>query len=211
MAHEAFDESGKLKDAKKAAQVAGIARGLAEILDEAEIVDRLGSGGWVTVCELPAKETEFQSRLHAGCYFVTMTANTRLKIGIALAVGGNVAFFTSAWIAWMPWSAATKATLWGILFFTPEVCTLAAVAIMGRENYERFKEVVFTWLGRIKPEGDIGEWRHRIGLVMFFVPLVPTYIQAYKPEWLPDSSVVALDREDRRGSDFHRELLRSRR
>jgi hypothetical protein len=117
-----------------------------------------------------------------------MTANTRLKIGIALAVGGNVAFFTSAWIAWMPWSAATKATLWGILFFTPEVCTLAAVAIMGKENYERFKTAVFRWVGRIKPEGDVGVWRHRIGLAMFFVPLVPTYVQAYKPEWLPDSS-----------------------
>jgi len=31
-AHEAFDESGKLKDPKRAAQVAGIARGLAEFL-----------------------------------------------------------------------------------------------------------------------------------------------------------------------------------
>ena len=117
-----------------------------------------------------------------------MTANTRLKIGIALVVGGNLAFFTSAWIAWMPWSAATKAAVWGVLFFTPEVCTLAAVAIMGKENFERFKALVFRWLGRVKPAGDIGVWRHRIGLVMFFVPVLPTYIQAYKPEWLPDSS-----------------------
>ena len=117
-----------------------------------------------------------------------MTANTRLKLGIALAVGGNVAFFTSAWIAWMPWPASVKAAVWGVLFFTPEVCTLAAVAIMGKENYERFKKVAFAFIGRIKPEGDIGEWRHRIGLAMFFLPLVPTYIQAYKPEWLPDNS-----------------------
>ncbi|MEI6534364.1 MAG: hypothetical protein WCN98_03410 [Verrucomicrobiaceae bacterium] len=117
-----------------------------------------------------------------------MTASTRLKLGITLAIGGNVLFFTSAWIAWMPWSAATKAAVWGALFFAPEVGTLLGAAIMGKENYERFKEVAFAFMGRIKPAGDIGVWRHRIGIVMFLMPIVPTYIQAYKPEWLPDGT-----------------------
>jgi hypothetical protein len=117
-----------------------------------------------------------------------MTANTRLKIGIALTVGGNLLFFTSAWIAWMPWPASVKAALWGVLFFAPEVGTLAGVAIMGRENFERFKTTFFSWIGRIKPAGNVGPLRHKIGLVLFFLPLVPTYLQAYKPQWLPDSS-----------------------
>jgi hypothetical protein len=117
-----------------------------------------------------------------------MSPKARLKLGIALAVGGNVLFFTSAWIAWMPWSVSTKAALWGVLFFAPEAGTLAGAAIMGKENYERFRVWVFGLVGRIKPAGDIGEWRHKIGLVMFFLPLVPTYIQAYEPQWLPDSS-----------------------
>lgn len=117
-----------------------------------------------------------------------MTASTRLKIGIALAIGGNVLFFTSAWIAWMPWSASTKAAVWGVLFFAPEVGTLLGAAIMGKENYERFKAAAFAFIGRIKPAGGIGVWRHRIGVVMFLAPIVPTYIQAYKPEWLPDGS-----------------------
>jgi len=117
-----------------------------------------------------------------------MSAKTRLIIGISLAVGGNILFFTSAWIAWMPWSASFKATLWGILFFAPEAGTLAGAAIMGKENFERFKAVVFKWVGRIKPAGNISKLRHQIGLVMFCVPLIPTYVQAFKPEWLPDSS-----------------------
>jgi hypothetical protein len=117
-----------------------------------------------------------------------MTANTRLKVGIALAVGGNVLFFTSAWIAWMPWSAPFKAALWGVLFFAPEVGTLAGVAIMGRENFDRFKRAAFAAVGRIKPTGEIGPWRHKVGLVMFFLPIVPSYLQAYQPQWLPDSS-----------------------
>lgn len=118
-----------------------------------------------------------------------MSANNRLKLGIALAVGGNVLFFTSAWIAWMPWSASFKAMLWSVLFFAPEVGTLLGAAIMGKENYERFKTAAFATIGRIKPAGDIGVWRHRVGLVMFCLPILPTYVQAFKPEWLPDDSM----------------------
>jgi hypothetical protein len=117
-----------------------------------------------------------------------MTARTRLIIGIALAVGGNVLFFTSAWIAWMPWPASTKAAIWSVLFFAPEVGTLLGAAMMGKENYERFKTAVFAIIRRIKPAGNISLMRHRIGLVMFLAPIIPTYIQAYKPEWLPDST-----------------------
>lgn len=117
-----------------------------------------------------------------------MTANTRLILGIAFAVGGNVLFFTSFWIAWMPWSTPFKTMLWSILFFAPEVGTLIGVALMGRENYERFRAALYKFLGRIKPAGNVGPLRHRAGLVMFFIPLVPTYLQAYWPQWLPDSS-----------------------
>ena len=70
-----------------------------------------------------------------------MTANTRLKVGLAFAIGGNLLFFTSAWIAWMPWTASFKATLWGILFFAPETGTLICIAMIGKENYERFKNM----------------------------------------------------------------------
>ncbi len=88
-----------------------------------------------------------------------MTANTRLKIGIALAVGGNLLFFTSAWIAWMPWPAAFKAGLWSVLFFAPEVGTLAGAAVMGKENFLRFKAAVakvFRRLGWRKKEPPTG-------------------------------------------------------
>jgi hypothetical protein len=119
-----------------------------------------------------------------------MSANARLKLGIAFIVGGNLLFFTSAWIAWMPWSASFKAMLWGVLFFAPEAGTLIGVALMGKENFERFKAVFFRFLGRVKPAGNVSRWRHYIGLVMFFTPLVPTYLQAYKPEWLPDTSAL---------------------
>ncbi len=79
-----------------------------------------------------------------------VTANTRLKIGIALAVGGNVLFFTSAWIAWMPWSASFKGILWSVLFFAPEAGTIAGAAVMGKENFLRFKAVTAAFFARFR-------------------------------------------------------------
>ncbi len=85
-----------------------------------------------------------------------MTTNTRLKVGLAFALGGNLLFFTSAWIAWMPWSASFKASLWGVLFFAPEAGTLICVALIGRETYEAIKNAMLEqwreWRGRPGPE-----------------------------------------------------------
>lgn len=103
---------------------------------------RVKDAARATPVALPAK----------GCLALPMTANTRLKLGIALAVGGNLLFFTSAWIAWMPWPAAFKGTLWSILFFAPEAGTLAGAAIMGKENYIRFKDSVTAFFRRFKPK-----------------------------------------------------------
>ena len=34
--------------------------------------------------------------------------------------------------------------------------------------------------------------RYRVGLVMFLLPLIPTYVMAYAPQWLPDHSPLRL-------------------
>lgn len=83
-------------------------------------------------------------------FFFGVTANTRVKIGMALAIGGNVLFFTSAWIAWMPWTPSFKGMLWSILFFAPEAGTLAGAAVMGKENFLRFKAATGRFFARFR-------------------------------------------------------------
>lgn len=117
-----------------------------------------------------------------------MRARTKLKIGIAFILGSNLLFLTHGWIYWMPWSAGVKATLFTIFFFTPEVGTLIGAAVMGKENYEMFRLKAAAIIRRIRPAGNVSLMRHYIGLGMFLLPLVPAYLQAFKPEWLPDSS-----------------------
>ncbi len=79
-----------------------------------------------------------------------LTPATRWKLGLALALGGNVLFFTSFWIWWMPWTLAFKSSLTGILFFAPETGTLLGAAIMGKENYARLLAIARHCWARIK-------------------------------------------------------------
>ena len=63
-------------------------------------------------------------------------------------------FFTSAWIAWMPWSASFKATLWGVLFFAPETGTFLGAAVMGKENFIRFKNTMQRFWRRLRGKAE---------------------------------------------------------
>ncbi|WP_265594771.1 hypothetical protein [Haloferula sp. BvORR071] len=49
----------------------------------------------------------------------------------------------------MPWPAAFKAGLWSVLFFAPEVGTIAGAAVMGKENFLRFKATVGRFFRRL--------------------------------------------------------------
>ena len=86
------------------------------------------------------------------------------------------------------WPAEVKAAVAGILFFGFEIMALPAAAVMGKENFERILAKLGGLLGCLKPSGEPGPVRHAIGVALFLLPIVPTYIMAYVPSWLPDSS-----------------------
>jgi len=88
---------------------------------------------------------------------------------------------------------AAKATIIGLLTVGgPEFFGILAVVCLGKENLVRIKDKVLAVLKLIKPAGLVSRGRYRMGLVMFLLPLIPTYIMAYVPQWLPDSSPQRL-------------------
>ena len=74
----------------------------------------------------------------------------------------------------------------------PEFIVILAVVCLGKKNLVYIKDKLLAFLRLIKPPGPASRWRYRLGLVMFLLPLIPTYIMAYVPQWLPDDSPQRL-------------------
>jgi hypothetical protein len=110
-------------------------------------------------------------------------------------------FFVLAWIlplfgilvAKLNLSLGAKAVIISLLTVgSPELLGLLAVLCLGKKNLIHLKNKILAWLNRLKPAAPVSRIRYRVGLVMFLVPLVPTYIMVYAPQWLPDYSPQRL-------------------
>jgi hypothetical protein len=88
---------------------------------------------------------------------------------------------------------AARATIIGLLTVGgPEILGILAVVCLGKENLVHIKDKVLGYVKLIKPSGPVSRGRYRVGLAMFLLPLIPTYIMAYAPQWLPDQSPLRL-------------------
>ncbi|MCX5815260.1 MAG: transporter suffix domain-containing protein [Proteobacteria bacterium] len=117
-----------------------------------------------------------------------MSVNKRFYLGIILLVIGLIMPFGMVFVAKADLPIAVKTAISGILFFGFEITAVPAVAVMGKENFDRIMSRVKGWLGSLKPAGNIGKIRHCVGIAMFLLPIIPTYIMSYAPRWLPDNS-----------------------
>jgi len=84
-------------------------------------------------------------------------------------------------------SAEWKAILSGLLLLgIPEVFTLVAVAILGRDGFSYLKGLLFGLLRKhFAPPVVVSLSRYRIGLVMFVLPLLFGWLAAYVPDYIP--------------------------
>ena len=114
-----------------------------------------------------------------------MSADTRLKLGIALLLLGLVMPAGAVLVAGTDWPVAVKTVVSGILLFGLEIMIIPAVAVMGKESSDRIVGRAKGVLKTLKPAGNVGRTRYTIGLVMLFGPLLFAWIASYAPSWLP--------------------------
>ena len=109
------------------------------------------------------------------------TAGWRFKLGIAI-----ICLMLGSWLlvpilaaAGMPGSRI--AALTGVLFISNKVLLIIVIAVMGKEGFQQLKSRVFGYVSSMAPTVDteVGPWRHRIGVVMFCLPLVSAFLEPY--------------------------------
>ena len=136
-----------------------------------------------------------------------MNADTRLKLGIALLVLGLVMPFGTLFIAGTNWPAAVKTVVSGILLFGLEIMMFPAVALMGKENFDRIVNRVKGILKTLKPAGNVGRTRYTIGLVLLVGSVLFAWITSYIPSWLPEEKRRPTVDKSGAGPDRRRQLI----
>lgn len=121
-----------------------------------------------------------------------MNAKTRLKLGVALLVIGLIMPFGTFFVTGTEWPAAVKAVVSGILVLGFEILMFPAIALMGKENFDRIVVRAKGVLKMLKPAGNVSRSRYAIGLVLLVVPILLSWIISYIPSWLPEEKALRL-------------------
>jgi hypothetical protein len=121
-----------------------------------------------------------------------MGADTRLKLGIALLVLGLVMPAGTFLVAATDWPTSVKGAVNAFLFFGFEIMMVPAVALMGKENFDRIVDKTKGVLRSLKPSGGVSRGRYRLGLVLFVGPLLYAWIAAYVPTIQPEGEDARL-------------------
>jgi hypothetical protein len=62
--------------------------------------------------------------------------------------------------------------------------------LLGKEAFDLLLEKMKSALNQLTPRGSVGKTRYTIGLVLFVVTFIPSYIYAYAPQVMsPDAQV----------------------
>ncbi|MHA6493558.1 transporter suffix domain-containing protein [Pseudomonas borbori] len=126
------------------------------------------------------------------------SAKWRFKLGIAI-----LCLMPTLWLL-VPIAAAadvpgsTIAAITGALFIVNKVLLLLVIAVMGKAGFQELKQHLFGYVLNLSPraELEVSVTRHRIGLVMFCLPLLSSflepYIDALAPGLRPNSWALQL-------------------
>ena len=113
-------------------------------------------------------------------------SKARLIFGGSVIVVGFLSPLLIPVVAQLDWSIGLKSAISGLLALgIPEVFMIIGVAILGKDGYGFLKEKLFGFLKRFAPPDKVSLARHRIGLIMFCLPLLIGWAIPYLAHFFP--------------------------
>ena len=107
----------------------------------------------------------------------------RFAFGVLLFVCGRLTFLLIPLVRGSALTSDWKNVLSVLCVFgLPDLFTILSVAVLGKEGFAHLKQLLFSRLKRFAPAARVGKVRYRIGLVMFFVPIVFGWAYPYLNE-----------------------------
>ena len=112
----------------------------------------------------------------------------------------GAAIFVAAFAAWLlvpaasaaGWSASKLASLTGGIFIANKLGLLAAIAVMGKPGFNHLKRLLMGVFRKIGPPQQVSRSRYLLGLILFMVPVLMTWIAPYAPTLLGTAGVYGF-------------------
>jgi len=112
---------------------------------------------------------------------------TRFVFGGILLVGGFLSPLLIPLVTASDLPGNWKAILsTGLVAGLPEVGMLLAVAVLGKQGFAQLKELFFSRFRKITEPSSVSTTRYRIGLFMFFTPILLAWLNPYLTHFFPD-------------------------
>ena len=126
-----------------------------------------------------------------------MTQDTDTQIPVSRLVTGGLVFTTGflaplliPLVADSSLDTETKIVVSGFLAVgIPELGMLLAVGILGKSGFLFLKQHLFSTVAHLVFPDQVGPWRHRVGLLMFLLPLLFGWAQPYLAYLYPASGI----------------------
>lgn len=104
----------------------------------------------------------------------------KLIIGTIIFVLGFLSPVLIPWVLSTNWPDGLKAVVSGLLAFgIPEIFMILAVAVMGKEGFNYVMKGLGRYLKPLAPPDEVSKTRYKIGLFMFFIPIVFGFLAPY--------------------------------
>jgi len=115
------------------------------------------------------------------------SASWRFKVGVAI-----ICLMLGSWLM-VPIAAALDvpgskvAALTGVLFISNKVLLLLVIAVMGKAGFAELKRTIGRYISGVipTPVAEVSPLRHKIGVVMFCLPLLSSFLEPYFDNFFP--------------------------
>ncbi len=105
-------------------------------------------------------------------------ATWRFKLGIALVCLAIGMWLCVPLAAWAGVPNTRIAAMTGVIFIVNKVLLLLVIAVMGKSGFQQLKGKIFG-VFKLAPDTSVGSVRYTLGLVMFCVPLITSWLEPY--------------------------------
>jgi hypothetical protein len=113
----------------------------------------------------------------------------RFRLGVAIFILAFALWLLVPLAVLMQVGAGGIAALTSTVFIGNKVLLVLVIAIMGKPGFQELKRRILVHASSML-SAEVSPWRHRIGLVMFVVPLISAlvepYVDAIAPDLTPD-------------------------